>query len=42
MLAKLGASNVDSFVIFLYMPLVVESLITSNKASLRCNRLINF
>ena len=42
MLAKLGASNVDSFVIFLYPPPVVESIIDSNKASLRCNKLINF
>ena len=41
-LAKLGASNVDSFIIFLYPPPVVESIITSNKASLRYNRLINF
>ena len=41
-LVKLGASNIDSFVIFLYPPPVVESIIVSNKASLRCNRLINF
>ena len=41
-LAKLGASNVNSFVIFLYPPPVVESIIASDKASLRCNRLINF
>ena len=41
-LAKLGASSVDSFVIFLYPPPVVESIIASDKANLRCNRLINF
>ena len=41
-LAKLGACSVDSFVIFLYPSPVVESIIASNKANLRCNRLINF
>ena len=41
-LAKLGASSVDSFVIFLYSSPVVESIIASDKANLRCNRLINF
>ena len=41
-LAKLGASSVDSFVIFLYPLPVVESIIASDKASLRCNRLINY
>ena len=41
-LAKLGASSVDSFVIFLYPPSVVESIIAFDKASLRCNRLINY
>ena len=41
-LAKLGASSVDSFVIFLYPSLVVESIIASDKANLRCKRLINF
>ena len=41
-LAKLGASSVDSFVIFLYPLPVVESIIASDKANLRCNRLINF
>ena len=41
-LAKLGASSLDSFVIFLYPPPVVESIIASDKASLRCNRLINY
>ena len=33
-LAKLGASSVDSFVIFLYPPPVVESIIASDKANL--------
>ena len=41
-LAKLGASSLDSFVIFLYPSPVVESIIASDKASLRCNRLINY
>ena len=41
-LVKLGASSVDSFVIFLYLSPVVESIIASDKANLRCNRLINF
>ena len=36
------AKRVDSFVIFLYPPPVVESIIASDKASLRCNRLINY
>ena len=40
-LAKLGANSVDSFVIFLYPPPVVESIIASDKTNLRCNRLIN-
>ena len=40
-LAKLGANSVDYFVIFLYPPPVVESIIASDKANLRCNRLIN-
>ena len=41
-LAKLGASSVNSFVIFLNPPSVVESILAADKASLRCNRLINF
>ena len=41
-LAKLGASSVDSFVIFLYPSPMVESIIASDKANLRYNRLINF
>ena len=40
-LAKLGASSLDSFVIFLYPPPVVESILAADKACLRCNRLIN-
>ena len=40
-LAKLGASSLDSFVIFLYLSPVVESILASDKACLRCNRLIN-
>ena len=39
-LAKLGASSVDSFVIFLYPPPVVESILASDKACLQCNRLL--
>ena len=39
-LAKLGASSLDSFVIFLHPPPVVESILASNKACLQCNRLI--
>ena len=41
-LAKFGASSVNSFVIFLNPPSVVESILAADKASLRCNRLINF
>ena len=40
-LAKLGASSIDSFVIFLHPPPVVESILASNKDCLHCNRLIN-
>jgi len=40
-LAKLGASSLESFVIFLYLPPVVESILASHKACLCCNRLIN-
>ena len=40
-LAKLSASSLDSFVIFLYTPPVVENILASYKACLRCNRLIN-
>ena len=40
-LAKLGANSVDSFFIFLYPPPMVESIIASDKANLRCNKLIN-
>ena len=40
-LAKLGASSLDSFVIFLHPPPVVENILVSDKACLRCNRLIN-
>ena len=40
-LAKLGASSLESFVIFLCLPPVVESILTSHKACLCCNRLIN-
>ena len=40
-LAKLGASSLESFVIFLYLPPVVESILAADKACLRCNRLIN-
>ena len=41
-LAKLGASSLDSFVIFLHPPSVVESILASDKACLHCNRLINY
>ena len=40
-MAKLGASCATSFVVFLYPPLVVERILVDDKASLRCNRLIN-
>ena len=40
-LAKLGASSLDSFVIFLYPPPLVESILAADKACLRCNRLIH-
>ena len=40
-MAKLSASSVASFVVFLYPLSVVESIIASNKANLRCNKLIN-
>ena len=39
-LAKLGANSLDSFVIFLYPPPVVENILAFDKACLRCNRLI--
>ncbi|XP_050273143.1 uncharacterized protein LOC126716155 [Quercus robur] len=39
-LAKLGASSLDSFVIFLYPPPMVENILAFDKACLRCNRLI--
>ena len=40
-MTKLGASCTTSFVIFLHPPPVVERILTYDKASLRCNRLIN-
>ena len=40
-MAKLGASSLASFVVFLYPPLMVERILASDKANLRCNRLIN-
>ena len=40
-MAKLGVSCATSFVVFLYPPLVVERILVDDKASLRCNRLIN-
>ena len=40
-LAKLGASSLDSFVIFLSPPPMVESILAFDKACLRCNRLTN-
>ena len=40
-LAKLGASSLSSFVVFLNPSHVVESIIVLDKANLRCNRLIN-
>lgn len=41
-MAKLRASSLDSFVVFLYPPPMVESIVASDKVNLRCNRLINF
>ena len=40
-LAKLGATSLDSFVIFLYPPPVVDSFLAADKSCVRCNRLIN-
>ena len=40
-LAKLDASSLSSFVVFLNPSHVVESIIVLDKANLRCNRLIN-
>ena len=40
-LAKLGANSLDSFVIFLYPPPVVDILLAADKACVRCNRIIN-
>ena len=40
-LAKLCASSLSSFAIFLNPPPVVESIIAFDKADLRCNKLIN-
>lgn len=40
-LAKLGASSLSSFVVFLNPPPMVESIIASNKANLRCKRMVN-
>ena len=40
-MAKLGASCTTSFVVFLHPPPVVERILADDKASLRCNRLIN-
>ena len=39
-MAKLGASC-TTFIIFLHPPLVVERILTNDKASLRCNIFIN-
>ena len=40
-LAKLGASSLSSFVVFLNPLPMVESIIASDRANLLCNRLIN-
>ena len=40
-LAKLGASNLSSFVVFLNPPPVVESIIASDRANLLCNKPTN-
>ena len=40
-LTKLSASSLDSFLIFLYPSLEMESILAYDKACLCCNRLIN-
>ena len=40
-MAKLGASSVTSFVVFLHPLLVVERILANDKARLCCNRLVN-
>ena len=40
-MAKIGASNVNSFVVFLHPPPVVERILANDKARLCCNRLVN-
>ena len=39
-LARLGSSNVDSFILFSYPPPVVDQLCTLDKEGIFCNRLI--
>ena len=41
-LVKLGAQSLSSFVAFCNPPPVVESIMAFDKASLHCNRLVNF
>ena len=40
-LAKLGSQSLYSFVVFCNPPPVVESLLSFDKANMRCNRLLN-
>ena len=40
-MAKLGASSVTSFVVFLHPPPVVKRILANDKARLCCNRLVN-
>ena len=40
--AKLGVQSLSSFVAFCNPPLVVESILAFDKASVHCNRLVNF
>ena len=40
-IAKLGASSVTSFVVFLHPLPMVERILANDKARLCCNRLVN-
>ena len=40
-LAKLGSQSLYSFAVFCNPPPVVESLLSFDKANMRCNRLLN-
>ena len=40
-LAKLGANSLSSFAVFFSPPPMVERIMTFDKASLYCNKLIN-